>query len=484
MSTTRAVVSAPAAPPPARPDAGTWVERAAPGLVVALAALTSLWRLGGPPLWYDEIATAHAASLPWAGLLALLHRTDANLGPYYLLMHGWRLLGGSAGWLRVPSAAAAVGTVALTLAIGRRLVGRRPALLAASLLAVHPFATAYAHDARPYALAACCCAAATLLGLRARERATTPRLAAYALVSTLAVAVHLYAALVVGVLAAALLPDDGARRRRWLGAQLPAAAAAAVLLAVSLRQQSQLHWVPPVSVPRVVGGTALLAGGALPLVALLVAAGVLVVSRRPLPDATGRRLLLGLLLVPEAALVLASLVRPTFVPRYLDPTVPAQCLVVAAALWRLRARPRRVAVAVVAVALAVVTAGQVSAPYRYEDYRGASRALLLRSRPGDAVVYADASAGLGMRYYLAAVRRPGQVPPRDALVAPGARWVGFSPAQLTGSAARRALSSYARTWLVDDAAAARRRPDVLAGDTCRPVLDRYAVRLSLCRPRA
>jgi hypothetical protein len=131
--------------------------------------------------------------------------------------------------------------------------------------------------------------------------------------------------------------------------------------------------------------------------------------------------------------------------------------------------------------MTVVTVGQAVAPYRYEDYRDAGRALLQRTRPGDAVVFADPTVGLGMRFYLPAVRRAGEVLPRDVLALPG-RWVGFAPARLTEAAARRVLSSYARTWLVDYSRSGRRPPAVLAGDVCRPAFSRFAMRVELCRP--
>ena len=98
---------------------------------------TTAWatvRLGSTPLWFDEIATDRASGLPWGGLWRLLHTTDANLGLYYAVLHLWHGFGDGALWLRLPSALAGVGAVVLTERVGRRLVGRWPALLGAGLL--------------------------------------------------------------------------------------------------------------------------------------------------------------------------------------------------------------------------------------------------------------------------------------------------------------------------------------------------------------
>ncbi len=451
--------------------------------VVALAVSTSMARLGSTPLWFDEIATERASGLPWSGLWRLLHTTDANLGLYYAGLHLWRGFGDGALWLRLPSALAGVGAVVLAERIGRRLVGRWPALLGAGLLAIHPFAVAYARDARPYALVACGCAAAALLGLRAREEPSIPRWAAYSVVTVLAIGLHLYASLVVVALAVALRPTVGGRAGRlWLLAHVPAAVAAAGMLAVSLRQQGQLHWVPALTPSHLLGGLSLLAGGPVVLVALTAA---LIDVARPRAGFPRDSVLVAVVVVPVLLLTLAGLVRPTFVPRYLDTTVWAQCLAVAAGIARFAGDRalvlRRVGGAAVVISLAVGSAAQVLASYHYEDYRSASRMLLALARPGDGVVYGDASVVLGMDFYLARTRRAHQVLPVDVLETRGRDWVGFSRPQLTGARALRSVGAFARVWLVDYDRSGRRPPAALGEDHCRRVGSRAGMTLALCR---
>ncbi len=448
--------------------------------VLVAALVTSLTRLGSAPLWYDEIASVWASGLPWGGLRRLLGTTDANLGFYYLLLRGWRDLGDTAWLVRLPSAIAFVLTVVLTERIGRRLIGRRAALLAAGLLAIHPFAVAYARDARPYALVSAACMGGVLLGLRARERPGPWRLAAYAAVTMVAVALHLYAVLVVAVLWLALMPAGTRDRLRWTAAHLPVAVVSLVFLAVSLQQRGQLGWVPRLTLRGAIGGTTLLVGGTVPMVALLVAVVVLV--RRPLDDRRSQRLLLGLAVLPLLALMGASLVAPTFVPRYLDAIVPVDCLVLAAGLTRARVAPgvRVAAGAVLVGALVSATVAQVAAPFHYEDYRSASQALLARARPGDGIVFSDTSTRMGMRFYLPLVRHAGQWIPRDVLAIPGAALVGFRTPQLVGAAAVRALQHHPRIWVVGHPTGSE-APVPVPGLRCAPSVSGSGLQVQLCR---
>ena len=58
----------------------------------------------------------------------------------------------TAFWLRLPSALADIGSVAVVVLLLIRCFDRRIAAVAGIVLAVHPMMTFYAQDARPYAL--------------------------------------------------------------------------------------------------------------------------------------------------------------------------------------------------------------------------------------------------------------------------------------------------------------------------------------------
>ena len=133
-----------------------------------VALLVALWRLDGPSLWRDEAVTAGVSRLPVGDMLAVLSRTDAVHGVYYLLMHVvQRAFGGGEAALRLPSVLATVAAAAGTAAVGRRLGGRWPGLAAGLLFAGAPLISRYAQEARSYAIVTALAVTATYLLVRA-----------------------------------------------------------------------------------------------------------------------------------------------------------------------------------------------------------------------------------------------------------------------------------------------------------------------------
>ncbi|MDX6221843.1 MAG: hypothetical protein QOD91_897, partial [Frankiales bacterium] len=167
--------------------------RVLPPVLLLVLALPPLLR---QPLWYDEVATKDASRRSLGQLWHLLQHTDAVFGCYYFLIHLLLVVGTSAWWLRLPSLLATLAAVVLVGRIGRHLLSERMGVLAAVVFAVNPFVLAYAHDARPYALALLgVTAAASQLLLPRTGNAVPVRWAAWA---SFAVAAHLFA--VVSVL--------------------------------------------------------------------------------------------------------------------------------------------------------------------------------------------------------------------------------------------------------------------------------------------
>lgn len=137
-------------------------------LLALLALLPRLALLGTHSLWLDEGGTWQAIQQPWAALLADLFNPTSAYPLYHLLLKSWVVLAGdSETALRLPSALAGVGAVgALAAAAGElqhsptspvhpirpHLFPTPFGLTAALLLAVAPFATWYAHEAKVYSL--------------------------------------------------------------------------------------------------------------------------------------------------------------------------------------------------------------------------------------------------------------------------------------------------------------------------------------------
>ena len=93
--------------------------------ILLLAAALRFHRLEAQSFWNDE---GNSARLSERSVPAILEGTASDIHPplYYLLLRGWRELGGETEFgLRSLSAYAGVLTVAVTMAIARRLVGMK-----------------------------------------------------------------------------------------------------------------------------------------------------------------------------------------------------------------------------------------------------------------------------------------------------------------------------------------------------------------------
>jgi len=134
--------------------------------ILLLAAALRLYRLEAQSFWNDEGNSARAAerSVP---LILEAAQGDIHPPAYYLLLHVWRgLVGESEFALRAFSAFCGVLTVALTYALGRRLLGAPTALGAAFFAALSPLGVYYAQEARMYALLGLLSAASTYFLVR------------------------------------------------------------------------------------------------------------------------------------------------------------------------------------------------------------------------------------------------------------------------------------------------------------------------------
>lgn len=120
--------------------------------ITALAAALRFLHLGEWSLWGDEAHTWRDATMPLDGFL------DQQRAAYalpFLLLRGLLAL----GWigedpvsLRLPFALIGIATVPLLGLCGRRLIGAWPAVLAAGVLAVHPWHVYWSQNARGYVI--------------------------------------------------------------------------------------------------------------------------------------------------------------------------------------------------------------------------------------------------------------------------------------------------------------------------------------------
>jgi uncharacterized membrane protein len=160
-----------------------------------LAAVLRLSTLGAQSFWYDEAFTPVHVLHPslTATLRSVVHTENTPPLWYLVAWADTRLLGSGEYALRLPSALAGILTVPLAWAIGRELTARRATAVAmAAFVAVNPLLVWYSQEARAYGLFVLFAALAMLCFLRALDRPTPARMAAFALSGSLALLSHYF----------------------------------------------------------------------------------------------------------------------------------------------------------------------------------------------------------------------------------------------------------------------------------------------------
>ena len=371
-----------------------------------------------PSPWRDEAVTVAVASRDVADIVALARTVDPVHAPFYLLVHalfGADVTVTDARWVSVVAAAL---TGPVLYGIARRAADRAVGTAAVGCWLALPLVTRFAQEARPYALAALLAACSTYALLRATTAVPTPAAPArpatpaaparppgtgrrwwvlYALSLPVVVALNTVAGLVVLGHVAWVLTGPRGQWRRALAAAGAGAVLAAPLALAAQRQSGQVAFLRAPS-PADLTGHVIATAGSRAGAVLLLAGAVLVL-------AAGRHRRLALLgaawgLLPLPLLWALSQVRPFWTTRYLVPTLPGLCLLLAgtAALAVPRIAPRiapRVLRAAPALALVVALAltglprqQALRGPTGHgEDMDGAARLLAERGRPGDAVLF-------------------------------------------------------------------------------------------------
>lgn len=376
----------PAAVPPARAARLGWLFWVLPALVCAgLGA----WRLTGPALWADELATWGAVRVSWSQLWQLSGTVDAVLAPYYAAMKAYTSVAGtSTVALRLPAMLAMVAATLLTTALGRRVGGPRAGLLAGLIFAVLPVTSRYGQEARSYALVICAATLALLCLVRLLEHPTAGRAAAYAGATVLASLSHPLSALLVIAAHAIAVAWRHHRLPRatayWLPAAVLGALPALVLCYLGAGERGQVSWIARLGVKQlqVVPDRIFVSAAVAGIVLGLAVVGV----RAAAPDAV---CLAAAGFGPILLLLAAGLVEPVWVARYVLVALPALAVLAAVAALRFGTAP---AVAVVVLILAVGWPAQLdvrSSAGHSEDSAKITAVITPLQRPGDVVVFPD-----------------------------------------------------------------------------------------------
>jgi mannosyltransferase len=354
--------------------------------VVALTVLGAALRfatLDSQSFWLDELVTVSLLDRGLGDVLAEIPRTEGTPFAYYVVAWVWGSFFGL-GEVGLRSLSALVGTATIPVAYGAAavLVSRRAGVVTAALVAVNPFLVWYSQEARSYALLALL-GAGSVLAFGHALRGAGRWLAAWAVLSALAIATHYFAVFLVVAEAVWLLVRLRASRSVVLASLLPGATLLAHVPLV-LSQRDNAEAVTGSSLASRIAGIPknLAVGYSFPaealgsaLGALLLLVGVVLVVRLRPPELRGAliagSLVLGVILIP---VVLALAGEDFLVARN---TIVA--VVPAAVFLGAGYASRRLGVAAAgllcALSAAIALAPASDARYGRTDWRGAAERL-------------------------------------------------------------------------------------------------------------
>lgn len=388
--------------------------------LIALVGLAFLLRLPGldsQSLWRDEVDAIRFARAPWADLLSMFHQPGQNGPLYFLVLRYWLAIAGDSAFaLRFLSAVAGVLAVPLAWRVGARLFRAEPwvGLIAAGLAAFSPYMVWYSQEGKMYALTVLLALLSMDLYLQALERGDWRRWAAYVIVASGLLYIHLVAALLIAVQVGIFLMQarrlPGQRRREGLVAL---AALTGPYLPLLVWQWPELsrgvatgyRFVPlhdmlySLLVNYSVGVMPLAAGWSLfPFVALLLAAGLGLTRGE---DRRGVAMAVLWLVLPVLLFFLVTLVRPMYTARYLIFVLPAFWYLLSYGLVQLGKRSQAVG-SMLAISLLVVggwgLVQQVRVPLK-ADFRGATAYVVERLHPSDLLLFQIPYGRYSFDYY-------------------------------------------------------------------------------------
>jgi len=373
-------------------------------LVLALAVAARVRVASINHLWFDEIYTLWIARHPIPDLLRLV-AGDVHPPLHYLLVSGWRSLGGESDlWIKSLSILFGVANVALLYVMGRDLFGKTCGLVAAALLALHPAHVAFSQESRSYVLLFLALTFAAWRAWRWLESGRKRDGALYVIGAVVAMYTHYLAGPVLVFLTAwglVAARRDRGQMARWIGLNFLVAVCMIPQLPTILHQIQRMridHWVKAATPASLLNVMRLLALGPRYLIIPLLLLTLLPLARRK--ERRAASMLWMTSLAPMLALwTFAMRGAGVFVERYMFFTLPAVCLLVAAGLTGIRFRWLRVA----AIAIVLVLAGR-AVLLKGKQVEAANLTLVEgwlapRVAPGDIVLHADAHSLLFALHY-------------------------------------------------------------------------------------
>ncbi len=384
--------------------------------IAALAAALRVFDIGAESLWLDEVWSARAARLSFAGIWDTCAQ-DVHPPLYTWILHAWTgAFGESEAALRSLSVAFSLLSLPLFHALGAALFrDRRAGLFAALLSAISAFHVFYAQETRSYALLLLL----SVASMHALWRLSTTRRPAHAVAYALATAallwVHAHALFVVAAQGAFVLAAAAARAgprpplRTWALAVLFAGLAFLPWLRALLSATQRVsagYWIPPPTGATLLDTFAEFCGSNTSALVFVPLAAFALATRGGArgPRASRTLFLATWLAVPILLPFLLSQGRSSiFLPRAVIAASAPLFLLVGGALARLsrRASPRWLASAAV---LVVVLASARGLAHLYgrvdkEQWHAAVAHVESLASPGDVVALSDLGEADAYRWY-------------------------------------------------------------------------------------
>lgn len=375
------------------------------GILLCHAAL-SFHAIAAKTFWFDEGMSVGIARLDFYNFLRILWRREGNMSLYYLALRGWMHLGSSPAFVRSLSVLFSLGAVTAIYFLGQRLFNSSIGLIACALLAFNAWEIRYAQEARSYTLMVLLCIVSSLFFVRYVETSSSRYRRFYIVFSTLAVYAHFYSGLLFAAHWLWLRVRDRERagielRRTW---SRIAIFSAPVAMFIAATGAGPLNWIQRPGLTVLWKFVLDICGNGGPLLVLAYAAlcGVALLTQRESTERWSIWFVALWIAVPIAIILVVSIARPLFVPRYFFLGLPALSLLAAVGLSRFKKR-FLIAPALVLL-LGISFRGDLSYYHhdfdiKRDDWRAATEFLRVSATASDAIVFHVAMARMPYEYY-------------------------------------------------------------------------------------
>lgn len=375
------------------------------GILLCHSAL-SFHALAAKTFWFDEGMSVGIVRLDFYNFLRILWRREGNMSLYYLALRLWMHFGSSPAFVRSLSVIFSLGAVTAIYFLGRRLFNSTVGLIASTLLAFNAWEIRYAQEARSYTLMVLLCILSSLFFVRYIESSSRPDRRLYIALSTLSVYAHFYSGLLFAAHWCWLRSRDRQRaaaelRRTW---SLIAVLAAPVLIFIAATGAGPLNWIQRPGITVLWKFVLDICGNGGPLLVAVYAVLCLLalLARRDPAQTWNIRLVVLWIAVPLAIILVVSIARPLFVPRYFFLCLPALCLLAAVGLFRLKT-PLLIALAL-SLLLGLCFRGDLSYyqndfDIKRDDWRSATEYLRTHASARDAIIFHVAMGRMPYEYY-------------------------------------------------------------------------------------